>query len=671
MARTWGRVILATLLLAGAAVACSDDGGDEPAEPGPAPDDVVAEIEAAAGRDGTCDPLDGRQCLLPFPSDRWTVPDGGTDTGLRVRLPRAAMPINADGAFVDPRPWGGNDGFSPGSPLITQVPGLDVEGSGLNDITDVPASLEDDAPAVVIDALTGDRHPVWAELDATAEDEDDRVLFLRPGIAWREGHRYVVALRHLVGSDGEPLQPSAAFRAYRDRLSTDLPVIEDRRDAMEQVFADLGAAGIAREDLYVAWDFTVASARNLSERMLHIRDDAFAALGDAAPRFRVRSTRDPDAERGITVVDGTFTVPQYLTGDGGPGTRFTSGRRGLPVRNGDYTAGFTCTVPDTATRRHPAHLSLYGHGLLGSRDEVDAGNVQDFAREHDVVFCATDWIGMAEEDVGNAAAILQDLSRFPTLADRVQQGVLDMLILGRLMIHEDGLSSHPFFAGRLDTSALAFDSNSQGAIIGGMATAVAQDWTRAVLGVPGMNYSLLLTRSSDWDTYAAILEPAYPDPVDQAVGIALIQMLWDRAETNGYAQHLTTDPYEDTPEHQVLLEVAYGDHQVSMWAAEIEARTIGASVRMPALAEGRHPDAEPYWGLAPIQDLPFRGSALVVWDSGAEVPPTTNTPPSEGADPHEDPRADAANRDQKAAFLFAGRLVDVCDGPCTAEPVDD
>ena len=282
---------------------------------------------------------------------------------------------------------------------------------------------------------------------------------------------------------------------------------------------------------------------------------------------------------------------------------------------------------------------------------------------------------MAEDDVGNAVAILGQMGEFPSLVDRLQQGILNTLFLGRLMLHEEGLVSAPEFrtAGgpRLDTGDLAFDSNSQGGIMGGAATAVAQDWTRAVLGVPGMNYSLLLRRSVDFDTYAAILDPAYPDPVEQGLGISLIQMLWDRGENNGYAQHLTTDPYPDTPEHQVLLEVAFGDHQVSMWSAEIMARTIGADVSWPALADGRHPDTDPLWGLEPVE-YPSSGSGLVYWDSGAEVPPTVNRPPSDGPDPHEDPRADPANRVQKFGFLWGGRLVDVCDAaPCTARSVED
>lgn len=658
--------------------ACSGDDGPASApaptspELTPAPEALVAAIEAEGGG-AACDPLDPRSCLLPFPSDRFTVPADDTDTGLRVALPEEGMPANADGVVMDPTEWNRNDGWSPGTALLVHTDGLDPAASGLPPITDVPASLAADSPVVVVDTVTGERHPVWAELDAAADAPDEELLFIRPGTNFLEGHRYVVGLRGLVDTGGRPLEPAPAFVAHRDGLTTGLPEVEDRRAAMEQVFADLAAAGVERGDLWLAWDFTIASGRNLAERLLTMRDDAFADLGDEAPAFTVTDqVRDAEGP-GVTYVHGTYDVPRYLTGAGEPGSRLTQGPDGLPVRRGTYTAAFECAVPDGAADT-PAAMSLYGHGLLGSRGEVEAGNVADFAVEHDVAFCATDWIGMAEEDVANAAAILGELGRFPSLADRGQQGILNVLFLGRLMRHEDGLVSHPAFQAPdgtplLDTSQLAFDANSQGGIMGGAATAVAQDWTRASLGVPGMNYSLLLRRSVDFDTYAAILDPAYPDSLDQALGLALVQMLWDRAENDGYAQHLTADPYPDTPAHQVLLSVAFGDHQVSMWAAEIMARTIGASVHRPALADGRHPDDEPYWGLAAAEEG-SDGSVLVVWDSGAAVPPVTNTPPRQGADPHEDPRADPDNRSQKHAFLFEGTFVDVCAArPCTATPV--
>ena len=52
--------------------------------------------------------------------------------------------------------------------------------------------------------------------------------------------------------------------------------------------------------------------------------------------------------------------------------------------------------------------------------------------------------------------------------------------------------------------------------MGGAPTAVAQDFTRSVLDVPGMNYSLLLTRSVDFDPFARCSYPAYPDELDRA-----------------------------------------------------------------------------------------------------------------------------------------------------------
>jgi hypothetical protein len=103
-------------------------------------------------------------------------------------------------------------------------------------------------------------------------------------------------------------------------------------------------------------------------------------------------------------------------------------------------------------------------------------------------------------------------------------------------------------------------------------------------------------------------------------------------------------------------------------ATEVEARTIGASIHQPALAAGRHSDVNPYFGIPAIPSYPFNGSAMVVWDSGAATPPTTNTAPATGADPHSDPRNSPVARQQKSDFLQTGGAVtDVCSGaPCTA-----
>jgi hypothetical protein len=148
--------------------------------------------------------------------------------------------------------------------------------------------------------------------------------------------------------------------------------------------------------------------------------------------------------------------------------------------------------------------------------------------------------------------------------------------------------------------------------------------------------------------------------------LSLIQLLWDRGEANGYALHMTSDPLPGTPPHTVLMHEAFADHQVANITTEVEARTIGAAVRWPALAPGRHTDVNPYFAIPQVSAFPFDGSALVVWDTGIPAPPTTNTPPRAGQDPHSAPRNSPRARLQKSEFLKPdGALIDVCDGaPC-------
>ncbi len=622
-----------------------------------------------------CEFLGQSRCMLPFPDDWYTRSDGTTDTGRRVDFKLASMPANTSNVHVDPTEWNRNDGFSPGSMIVTHVPGVDPGQTGAAPITDIQRSLDAGAPIVVVDAATGEHVPFFAELDAGATTEAQRALILRPVRNLREAHRYIVAMREMKDSSGTLISPGRAFQVYRDLIPTFIPVVEARRSHMEDLFGTLGAAGIGRADLYLAWDFTVASERNLSERVLHIRDDAFASLGGAAPAFTIGSVQDNVDTSVFRRVTGTFQVPNYLTGTGAPGSRFNNGPDGLPTRNGNFTANFICNIPRSATASGgdpvtPGRALVYGHGLLGSATEVNSFGA--LANAYDAVMCATDWVGMSTADIPNVGAILLDLSKFPTLADRLQQAFLDFQFLARLMKDPNGFASNAAFragAGNtpvLTTGEVFFNGNSQGGILGGAATAISTEWTRAVLGVPAMNFSTLLSRSVDWETFAPVNYGAYPDPLDRSIGFSAVQMLWDRAEADGYALHMTDDPLPNTPKHKVLLEEAFGDHQVTNIATETEARTIGAHVYQPALAAGRDTAVTPMWGIPAMSSFPFDGVGLVMWDYGTPAPPTTNTPNHAGTDPHGLGAFNPRVAQQVTNWLqHDGFFVDLCSsGPC-------
>jgi hypothetical protein len=217
-----------------------------------------------------------------------------------------------------------------------------------------------------------------------------------------------------------------------------------------------------------------------------------------------------------------------------------------------------------------------------------------------------------------------------------------------------------------------------------------------------MNYSTLLTRSSDSGQYLDIpgigLWAHYPGLDRRPLILSLMQLLWDRGEADGYAQHMTDHPLPATPEHHVLLQLAYGDHQVSNLAGETEARTIGAQVHTPELDPGRHWATDPMFGLTPIGSYPYSGPAAMVYYDGGPLgftgtpdhtcqdentPPNTlhgtapaplvNLPPNPvsvyGCDPHSYPRQSLDGVTHAASWLQPDGFIDQCvDGsdprPC-------
>jgi hypothetical protein len=152
------------------------------------------------------------------------------------------------------------------------------------------------------------------------------------------------------------------------------------------------------------------------------------------------------------------------------------------------------------------------------------------------------------------------------------------------------------------------------------------------------------------------------------MGLAIAQLLWDRGETDGYANHVTSDPLPATPVHQVLLYGAVGDHQVTEYSLRVEAATMGVPAHEPIAKAGRVAEADPGWLLDPIRSYPHPGSAYFLWDTGSPSSPVQNLPSRDGHDPHDDtPSIPGAMTVKDAFWHDKGAVPDPCGGkPCTA-----
>src|SRR5262249_30791198 len=189
-----------------------------------------------------CDFLDPSACLYPFPNDFFTVDDATTDSGKRLNFTTSVMPKNTPGQFMDAADYNLNDGFSPGSSILTRVPGVDLAMTGAAPITDIARSLDANAPVVLVNASTLAHHLMCVRLDATPAtvrqplpppDGTTRSLIIRPSVNLDEATRYIVALRNMKDSCGNVITPNADFLAYRDNIPTGDPVKEARRSHME------------------------------------------------------------------------------------------------------------------------------------------------------------------------------------------------------------------------------------------------------------------------------------------------------------------------------------------------------------------------------------------------------------------------------------------------------
>ena len=650
---------------------------------------------AHAAKATTCDPVDPRACLLPWPNNHFTTPNIITETRRQLRLP-LTTPRNAEGKRIDSFPYTLSDGFSPGSPILTYVPGLDLKKTGAVPLTDLRSFDAKKAPIVLIDALTRKRQLIWAELDAGAAKPSDRLLMIHPAKNLVEGRRYIVGLRSMKDGRGRTIKASRHFARLRSGSL--------RTARYDKIFRALGRHGVARASLFLAWDFTIASQRNISERVTSIRDNAFAALGDsnlvdrrvkgASPAFKLDTVQElaPCGTDGCQTgendlllrrVSGTLTVACFLDKPGCPvGSKFRfrkrKGRYGfvfVPVRSKGNTIAlpFTCIVPRVALTRK-MRPALYSHGLFGGPNDVLDPAVQALAQEQGFVLCSVRQTGFSDQDSGLFSAVLRNASRFPQYADRIQQGFVGTLLMGRAMIHPKGLGTQRAFqfssgTSFLDTQKLYLDATGQGGNFGTAVTALAPDLDRAVLGSTGMRWSLMLDRSTELAPYAAALSKAYPDRVTRNIALAMLQGLWDRAEANGYAARVNGDPPPNTPIHDVLFQLSVGDHAIPPISSEVLVRTAEATVRAPAFDSGRSPDKIPFFGVTETGLLELE-STTTVWDGGplraggtlgTDPAPVANVPVTGGRDPHGLVQATVAARRQIGEFLLPlGKLLEVC-----------
>ena len=610
-----------------------------------------------------CNPLGpGDACAMPFPSALFEAVDTTTATGHRLAIPEGALPTNRDGIPIDPAPFNEADGFSPATSIIVHF-GVEPGADSLPPWSDLDASLADGSPTILVDMQSGERVAHFAEVDENEVRPDDRALLLRPATRLQPSHRYAVGLRRsLTTAAGAPLPGSPAFEAILSGAETDNALLEAHRDELVEAVDALVRAGVPRDDLLVAWDFTTASDESLTRTLLSMRDQALEALGPSGIGFTIDEVDTDLAEDLAVRIQGTFMTPMFLTHEGGEDGVLARDDDGLPVLQGLVARHFTITIPPSVLDAGEARpLVIFGHGLLGDPSgEMSGSAFRNISQQIAMVGAGTYWAGLSEPDRVAVVRALVDWNEFALVSDKLQQGVIDAIALTRTVRGMIRLDPALTFDG---VPAIADDEvYYYGASLGGTMGATFMSYTteveRGVLNVPGADWSLMIHRSADWPEQSRVFANGYDREIDRQLIVVLSQAQWDFADPITTSAHLTDDPLPDTPAHRVILQESIGDAEVTNLATENMARTIG----VPLL----EPSPRAVWGTEGTQG-PV-DSALTVWDIQDPIANPVGNVPAPDNEAHGRIRRLPALIEQIRRFLRPdGQVEHTCDGACDPE----
>ena len=302
--------------------------------------------------------------------------------------------------------------------------------------------------------------------------------------------------------------------------------------------------------------------------------------------------------------------------------------------------------------------------------------IHSVAEDQGYLIMAMDWRGMSSFDMPVVMkTALSTPSLFQATRDNLIQGYANKLVLQHFA--QNGLldSESLRFVGRKSgevfsipryskTPTSIFYGSSQGGILGaGYTTLLGPTGliNRAILGVPGASFSLIMSRSGGFETYDGLLIKNFYHNRHVRILLSILQLGWDPVEATGM---LAPPVKEKFP--PILLQSGLGDAIIPTMATEALARAYNASV-LPgsprksifgirkAENQSFHPDGTTFH-----DDRPRVTWTEILYEKEYQNLPIDNVDTSKENQVHMCLRQDCALIAQMAEFINTGQIVDPC-----------
>jgi hypothetical protein len=401
------RFLWACIIAAG----CGQDGpgpADLPGEPADLPvaedaQDATGEPEAtgpacryavAVGGPVALFSLDGTRPILPFPSDRFTRPEAGSPTGLRVD-PVSPGTVLVDGALdfiapvADVRGFLGEiDGFSAFGPILFGFSAPVDPKAAVSD----PVKTGPDGPVFLLEldpksgACTGGgRIPVFVSVEEVYEPDVKGLVVARPFLPLKPATPYLAVItRGLADRDGHPFEASPHFRAAAGLASPPADVPADRFSRVSETLSALASCLAALEPPLCPADVAVATRFTTRDGPATVRGIREFLLSPEAPPLNVALERDDkgavvvyepanlpsvpegqDYSASSVAVRGSFDVPDFRSEDRDVHYAGT----GVPEVHGFLKVPFVLLLPADPAHA-PFRVAVMAHGHSGNKERV-------------------------------------------------------------------------------------------------------------------------------------------------------------------------------------------------------------------------------------------------------------------------------------------------------------
>lgn len=545
--------------------------------------------------------------LTLFPSDRYTVADATTATGLRVHI---GLDNTAD-QLVTAYPTtlaqlNELDGFSTSGGVGVRLSGpIDPRGlvelpsaepPVLDPVRDASEYTKAGTPLFLVELDGGKAIGIVPRYFEQPKDvdfpTDDFTLLCEPAEPLRPATRYVLGVTdELMAKDGTRVGRSSAMRRALGSSQEDYDVA--LREALDQAAP---VVGTTRAHVVAATLFTTASVQDGMIAAAKARRAAPAPQAVGAWSIET-AQKSPDLR---VRFKASFPAPEFRKAK--PDGKWQVGADGAPVEQKSVSME-TFLAFSKASESGPRPVVIYQHGLGGDKDG-NWGTAERLAAVHPkgVAVLAIDSPEHGSRGSGSSSVVSSAFSFFGVdqasmefdigrARDNFRQMALDQLelvrfigTLGTLDLLPLDASGNPAPDGQpdLDVSRILYIGHSFGSVQGASVFALAPEITQATWNVGGAGLMMLL-RDSNLFSIGVIKSLTPPGTPFGAVArfMAFSQAIVDPGDPLNFARHAALEALPGVPgwkPRDVLIQEVVNDAIVPNSTSEALARAAGAGL---------------------------------------------------------------------------------------------